>query len=767
MSKYIMLFSLVLVTCSTQAQSACHFILRGKVKEARSGASVTYANVLVKELTTGAVTDENGNFTIQNLCRQTYTLEISHVECKKHTEQIAIEGNTEVIFTLQHEEKILSNVVVTEKRVTLETTQSKSDLKGADLDKSKGESLGEMLKSLAGITSLNTGATISKPVVQGLHSDRVLIFNNGVRQEGQQWGLDHAPEIDPFIANNISVVKGAAGIKYGVGAIGGVILVEPRALRDTLGIGGEVNVVGFSNGRTGVLSSMIEGKNQRFSWRLQGTAKKGGNLQTPQYYLSNTGVEELNGSAMLGFRWKSAIFEAFYSHFYSKIGILKESHIGNLTDLKNAIERGRPAAEGVFSYQIARPAQRVNHDIFKLKTTFPTGEAGRLSFTTFLQQNLREEFDAHRPGGKVPTGFTKAEVAFQLPSAGVRADWDHRPFSNFHGGGGSEGLFQSNNTYSGALIPDYKQSTIGAYWVERWRGYPFPIEIEAGLRYDKRHLQVDSTRFGERNRQFDFDNFSFSVGAIYHIGSQGKVSFNVSSAWRSPNVNELFSNGVHHGTASFERGDPNLIAERALNTSLSAHYDLDFFEIDATVFQNVIQNFIFLKPDSLPILTIRGAFPAFSYDQTNGVLRGGDVTTTVKLSKNIAWRVKGSTLFARNKTTDEWLPLMPADRIETSLSIESQSFINITKAYASISFTVAKKQNRIPHSIADYQPPPAGYGWVGLTLGGDVKLWHTTISSILNVDNLFNNPYREYLDRLRYFALTPGRNISLKLKMAF
>ncbi len=767
MSKYFMLFSFVIVTWQAQAQNACHFILRGKVKEAHTGAPIAYANVLLKELATGAVTDENGNFTIPNLCRQTYTLDISHVECKKHTEQIAIEGNTESIFTLQHEEKMLSNVVITEKRVALENTQSNSELKGADMDKNKGESLGEMLKSLAGVTSLNTGATISKPVVQGLHSDRVLIFNNGVRQEGQQWGLDHAPEIDPFIANNISVVKGASSIKYGVGAIGGVILVEPRALRDTIGIGGEVNLVGFSNGRTGVLSSMIEGKNQRFSWRLQGTAKKGGNLQTPQYYLSNTGVEELNGSAMLGFRWKSAIFEAFYSHFYSKIGILKDSHIGNLTDLNNAIERGRPAGNDVFSYQIARPAQRVNHDILKLKTTFPTGEAGRLTLTTFLQQDLREEFDAHRPGGKVPIGFTKAEVAFQLPSAGVRADWDHRPISNFHGGGGVEGLFQSNNTYSGALIPDYTQSTIGAYWAERWRRYPFPLEIETGLRYDKRHLQVDSTRFGERNRQFDFDNISFSAGAIYHIGSQGKVSLNVSSAWRSPNVNELFSNGVHHGTASFERGNPNLIAERALNTSVSAHFDHDFFEIDATVFQNVINNFIFLKPDSLPVLTIRGAFPAFSYEQTNAVLRGGDVTTTVRPFKNIAWRVKGSTLFARNKTTNEWLPLMPTDRIETSLTVENQSFKNMTKAYASISLTVAKKQNRVPLSIGDYQAPPAGYGLVGLTLGTDIKLWHKTVTTILNVDNLLNSAYREYLDRLRYFASTPGRNISLKLKMAF
>ncbi len=767
MNRYIMSFCLVVAATGAQAQSECHYTLKGKVKDADSNQPIAYVNVWIKEIDNGAITDENGNFAVSNLCRKAYTLEMSHVECQKHSEQVSIEGNTEGVFVLHHETKMLKNVVVTSKRVALEATQAKTDLYGAELDRNKGENLGEMLKSLSGVSSLNTGATISKPVVQGLHSDRVLMFNNGVRQEGQQWGLDHAPEIDPFIADRITVVKGAASIKYGVGAIGGVILVEPRALRDTLGIGGEVNMVGFSNGRTGVVSSMIEGKNQRFSWRVQGTAKKGGNLQTPQYFLNNTGVEELNGSAMLGFKWKTAVFEAFYSHFYTKIGILKDSHIGNLTDLKTAIERGRPIGDGAFNYDIARPAQRVNHDIVKLKTTFPTGESGNLSITTFFQQNLREEFDAHRPGGKIPVGFATPEIAFQLPSAGLRADWEHRPIHNFHGGGGAEGLFQSNNTYSGALIPDYTQSTIGAYWTERWRRYPSPFELEAGIRYDKRHLQVDSTRFGERNKQFDFANISASAGAIYHLSSKGKVTFNVGTAWRSPNVNELFSNGVHHGTASFERGDPNLVPERALNTSISVHYDHEIFEIEATAFQNAINNFIYLKPEINPVLTIRGAFPAFSYNQTDAILRGGDFTASLHFVKNTVLRVKGTTLFAHDKTANDWLPLMPADKIETSIGIENQSFRYLEKAYALLSLGLVKRQNRIPLSIDDLQSPPSGYGLVGLTMGGNLKICNQIIETTLKIDNLLNQSYRDYLDRMRYFANAPGRNISLKLKTRF
>ncbi len=768
MSKFLMsLLILVVGGASLHAQSNCSYQLKGIVKSEETNLPIPYASVWIKDIASGTVTDGNGNFMIQNLCRQTYTLILSHVDCENHTQQIIIDGNTEGVFLLHHHEKILNNVVVTSKRVALENTQAQSVLDAAELDKNKGQNLGEMLKSLAGVSSLNVGSTISKPVVQGLHSDRVLIFNNGVRQEGQQWGLDHAPEIDPFIANKVTVVKGASSIKYGVGAIGGVILVEPRALRDTIGVGGEMNMVGATNGRMGVLSSMVEGKNQRFAWRLQGTAKKSGSLHTPQYFLNNTGLEELNGSAMLGFRIKETQFEAFYSHFYSKIGILKESHIGNVTDLKDAIERGNPATNGSFTYALDRPAQRINHDIVKLKAQMPTSNAGRLSVTTFFQYDVREEFDAHRPGGKKPTGFDKADVAFQLPSVGVRTDWEHRPLSNVHGGGGFEGQYQTNNTFAGALIPDYRQSTIGAYWTERWRKYPSPLEIEAGLRYDKRYLAIDSTRFGERNRQFDFGNISASGGILYHLGKKGKITVNISTAWRSPNVNELFSNGVHHGTASFEQGNPNLKPERAVNTSLSAQYAHRFMAFEASVFQNAISDFIFLKPEATPVLTIRGAFPAFSYDQTDAILRGGDFSINFNILKNIDWKIKGSTLFAQNKIQKEWLPLMPTDRLETILGIDNQSFKFIKNGYAELSLLAVRRQTRIPTSIFDYQAPPAGYGLVGATIGGDVTVGKRHISIILKGDNLLNNPYRDYLDRLRYFALAAGRNVSIKLKTFF
>src|SRR5690606_17610964 len=193
-----------------------------------------------------------------------------------------------------------------------------------ELNQSRGKSLGESLKSIAGVTSLNTGNNVSKPVIHGLHSDRVLVLNNGIRQEGQQWGSEHAPEIDPFIAKNISVIKGAESIRYGANAIAGVVLVEPHQLRDSAGINGELNTVGASNGKSGVASAMLEGnigKLKGLSWRLQGTTKQSGNIHTPDYFMKNTGVKEQNFSWALGFNQPKYGLKLFYSQFNSDIGI--------------------------------------------------------------------------------------------------------------------------------------------------------------------------------------------------------------------------------------------------------------------------------------------------------------------------------------------------------------------------------------------------------------------------------------------------------------
>lgn len=381
----------------------CKFTLSGIVIDEHDQQALSFSTIYIVELEKGYVSDMNGVFVVPNLCKQNYTLVIGHIGCEPDTQQVLIAQHTKKTFYLEHHIEELKEFAIIENEIKPLSSVVKKELSPEELSKTRGRTLGESMKELTGVTTLTTGNSISKPVIHGMHSDRILILNNGIRQEGQQWGSEHAPEIDPFIANKLSVVKGAQSVRYGANAIGGVVLVEAADLPDSSGINGEINAIGYSNGQQGVSSAMLEGKNNKLigiAWRVQGSLKKSGNIHTPNYFLKNTGVEEQNFSWTLGLNKEKYGVELFYSQFNSIIGIFSGAHIGNLTDLQTAFAAEEPLEKADFTYDIERPYQKIEHELFKVKSYVATGKVGKLELVYARQFNLRNEFDKHQPRGR-------------------------------------------------------------------------------------------------------------------------------------------------------------------------------------------------------------------------------------------------------------------------------------------------------------------------------------------------------------------------------
>ncbi len=237
----------------------CSLRIRVRVLESGSNMPVPQAAIWVNELEKGFITDDNGQVSINNLCAGSYTLEIHSMGFKEVNKVFALKTSISETITLQMEELQLQDVEVYGHRERIMSTTTLQTLRQEDLDRTKGGTLASALQGIAGVNMLQTGATISKPVIHGMHSNRVLILNNGIRQEGQQWGFEHAPEIDPFVAQEMTVVKGAEAVRFGPDAIGGVVIVEPPKLPTTGNISGEINAVGATNGRMGVVSGMLNG----------------------------------------------------------------------------------------------------------------------------------------------------------------------------------------------------------------------------------------------------------------------------------------------------------------------------------------------------------------------------------------------------------------------------------------------------------------------------------------------------------------------------
>ena len=771
-----LLFALVLLlstyNCFTQT-TVCNYTLSGKVIDEHDKTPLMFATVYIKELERGSVSDDKGNYKIENLCKGTYTLIVSHLGCHPITETITLTKSVEHHFYPEHHTEELKEFTLQEKGYEEEISVAKKELSVKELNQSRGESLGESLKTITGVTSLNTGNSISKPVIHGLHSDRVLILNNGIRQEGQQWGNEHAPEIDPYIADKLSVIKGADGIRYGSNAIAGVVLVEPRALRDSSGMNGELNLAGASNGRLGVSSATLDGnigKLKGLSWRLQGTLKRSGNVTTPNYYLKNTGLKEYNFSWALGFNKEKYGIEFFYSQFNTDIGIFSAAHIGNLTDFKRAIDADEPLESANFTYEINRPFQHIEHELFKVKAYWLTGDIGKLNFIYARQYNLREEYDKHLPRNDSLAALNLPELQFEITTHLGELSWKQNRKGAFNTQIGVATINQANTFEGREFIPAFIKYGTGIFLIEKWRSDDFKLELETGLRYDYIYQQVYKWNSREReynSYDYSYNNISGSVGAIYKPNDKLTTRVNFGMAWRPPNVSELFSDGLHHGAAAVEYGDTNLIAEKAYNTILTVDYVNKGFLLQVEGYYNHISNFIYLKPTIPATLTIRGAFPTFNYTQVDAALTGVDLKMSCQFVNHLTWTGKTSFLNAYNLTANEWLVGMPANRFENILEYKLPKLKKLRDVYLEAGIQSVLKQDHIPAN-SDYSPPPNAYNLLSAGLGFGIPLAKKQQLILdFKIKNLLNTAYRDYLNRFRYYADEMGRNFTLKLKLIF
>lgn len=622
-----------------------------------------------------------------------------------------------------------------------------------------GLTLGETLKSLPGLNSIQTGPSISKPVIHGLHSNRILILNNGVRQEGQQWGTEHAPEIDPFIASKITVIKGAASVRYGSDALSGVLLVEPPALNPTQPVQGEATLVAGSNGRLGALSSRLEGKTGDFSWRLQGTLKKAGNFSTAHYYLKNTGLEESDFSAAANYKKNNFTTEVYYSQFHNKVGIFEGSHVGNTTDLEAAFQRSRPITPSYFSYAIDRTYQQIKHDLLKINSTYTLKNGARLEAQFADQRNQRDEYDIDLPYSTDPNILKMPQISFKINTQTLDLLYHLPTQKNFSGLFGVSGETQGN-VFNGIryLVPNFRNYSGGAFAIERWAKGSWMVET--GLRYDYRWLRVykiDNTTLQTYHNTSTYSNATGTIGAAYRVNDKLSFTANIGSAWRAPSVNELYIDGIHLSAASYEKGDSALRSERSYNFTISGKYETEKFYAEAVIYDNIINDFIYAKPALTPITLISGTYPLFNYTQANVNLKGIDAEIRYKPLAKLTLDSKFSLVRGWNKTIHDWLIFLPADRLDNSIRWDIGSW------YISPGVLTVFKQTRVPPN-SDYVPPPKGYTLLNANIGVQFK---QRLFIDLSATNLTNAAYRDYLNKFRYYADDLGINVVLRTRLIF
>jgi len=747
----------------------CNYSLRGIISSADDNEPIGYANIFVNELNRGEVSDDNGNFTIKGLCAGKYRLTISCMSYRTVDTVITIPYKGKISIYMHKGAYDINEITVEDKKPEEEITITKKTLGSADLDASRGKTLGETITAFPGVSVINTGGRTSKPSIHGLHSNRILVLYNGVRLEGQQWKLDYAPEIDPFVASKITVVQGASSVRYGSDAMGGVILVDPPDLRYDPGIEGEVNLVGFSNDKQGILSATAGGNFNRipgFSWRLQGTLKRGGNAKTPDYYLNNTGIKEQNFTYALGYNKEKYGAELFYSQYNAIYGFYRDSHFHTILDLLHVIETGEINDSLDFTYDLVRPRKDIGHELFKSKVFVKTGNNTQLNITYSRQFNRHDDYYVYCAYDTIPEN-SPPDISFKLTAHTINLDWEHRHSSGIKGITGVDFSHLKSTINNPAYLPKHTDVSYGIYWIESWKHKD--LMLEAGLRYDyekyflKRRSDTDTIP-----EELDFQNVSVSLGANYTLFEDLKINLNYGIAWRPPSIHEMFINGVELEDVSIYIGNPGFEPERVYNIVGGVQY-FDSTTVDLAIgaYYKKFDSYIFTAPGDETMHTINGFFPVIRFRQAEATIQGIDGHIDFYILRFLSLGIKGSLIRGYNHTIDEYLPLIPPDQIEFNIKYQlKKEYPRIKDVYFMPAYEYNDKQIRVGIDYApEYFSSPEGYYLLNFEGGATVIFGKQKIIMGFSINNALNTVYRAYLNRLRFFVDDMGRNFSLRVKI--
>jgi iron complex outermembrane recepter protein len=743
--------------------------LHGQVRDSSSGAPLSGAVVQLPRLSRSTVTDQEGRYAFKDLPGDTVlvlarfigfaprAVRVDLTRGEAHLDLLlipqAIQLDTVNIAARGSPEEILHN----EQAIAVMTPE--------DVAHERGQTIGETVKEMPGVAVIQFGPSIAKPVIRGLHSQRLRVMNGAVPQEGQQWGEEHAPEIDAFAANEIEVIRGSGAVLYGSDAIAGVLRVLPRPLPTAGRLGGEFSTNAFSNNRQAAASLLLEGSGVSlpllgdFSWRAQGSFRRAGDASTPDYYLKNTAFEERNFNAAIGIRrsWGGSLLS--YSRFSTDLGMYLGAHVSTTADLDRAMRD--PLKENDFSYTIARPNQKVSHDLISWQTDFLLSSKIQLQINYGFQYNNRNEFD----GIGFASGSTRPAFGLRLYTHSLEARITHAPIGKLSGSFGISGLRQGNLSPGRSfLIPQYRLYSAGVYGLEQLRLTRWTFS--AGLRYDYRWQHA--FQFGDPvvispEETRSWDGLSGSLGTSFEFAKGWSIAASAGRAWRAPNVSERFSAGVHHGTAQYQLGDSSITSERSLNVDATLRHVSKAVRLELSAYQNRIDGYIFLRPFG-NVATVRGAYPGYQFSQTDARLRGLEASFLLTPTSWWSFYVSGTLVRGYDRRTGDALFDMPADRIIANVRFYGSGG---TAPYLELGTTLVRNQDQLPPNTV-YKLPTDGYALFSLEAGvGSFPLFGRPVMASISVRNLLNTRYRDYLTRYRLFVDDPGRDVVVRVTVPF
>ena len=634
--------------------------------------------------------------------------------------------------------------------------------------------ISKSLSKLPGVSVITSGPGIAKPSIRGLSFNRVVVYNQGVRLENQQWGEEHGIGITSSGIESVEVIKGPLYVLYGSDAMGGVIYAEPEKFKSMDGL--DIDYTGIYNSNyNGLTNNLgINGKSGNFSFNLRAEMIDNDNFSSPDGEVENTWFEQNEIKAGIQYSGEKLNSELRLSIVESTLGLphMDEDHDehGDEDDDEHGDEDHDEHGDEDHDEHMDEESlyQELKHTTITWKNTFDLGNNHLLNVTLGQQFNERKEFgehgdedhgehgdedhdehgdEDHDEHGDEDHEEGEAELDMELLTNTLDINLILPQSEDFNLILGTSLLSQTNKNFGHEiLIPDAEVNDFGLYALGEI-SFGNSSDAIIGLRYDKR--SISSGIYSS-----DYSNFNGALGFKKEF-TTSTLRFNLSSGYRSPNLVELYSDGSHHSTFMYKKGNPNLLAENSFQTDLSIQVNSEDSVLSFDLFLNDIRDYIYLQPTN----TLIDGLQLHNFLQQDATLYGGEI----HLNKNTSfdWLSYYTSIeYVFGETQDGMaLPYI------SPLTFNQVFNISFSSNYSfEIDFVAKAKQNR----TAMYEESTDGYSllnlsgtWMTSFLGNDLNIFWS-------IDNVFDKEYFDHLSRLKTAGIHEmGRNISVGLKYNF
>ncbi|MBR3856673.1 MAG: TonB-dependent receptor [Bacteroidaceae bacterium] len=606
-----------------------------------------------------------------------------------------------------------------------------------------GTNLVDAVGHLPGLSQISTGAGISKPVIRGLGYNRVVVVDQGIRQEGQQWGDEHGLEVDEEGVHSVEVLKGPASLMYGSDAIAGVMILHPE---HPLGEGTmQVKVGSQYQTNNGLYDYRVgfAGNTKGFVWNWHFLDKAAHCYKNKvDGYVPGSFFKERDIQGMLGINrgWGHSWLR--FSRVSFTPGITEGELVGTDFDGK--------------SYGIVSPFQKVLHYKAISDNAWYFGD-GTLKAIIGYQQNYRREFEEEET----------PELAMRLHTVNYDIKYLHSLPHDWKIATGVGGMWQRNiNQGEEYLIPDHHLFDIGVFATAEWQYRKW--HFSGGARFDNRHLKTTSLteegvlRFEALSK--NFTGITGSLGVVWNVTDRINLRLNAARGFRAPTVSELSSNGVHEGSIQYELGNAELKAEKSTQLDLGFDYTSHYVSLQASLFTNWINDYIFLA--RLPYET--DGYRTYQYREGDARLMGGEVSVDVHPINPLHFEnafsyVRGIQLDQPDEAKN--LPMMPAPKWTSDIRYEFPNFAknHCRRTFLAFGMEYNFRQNKF-YAVDNTETATPSYALFNLSAGMDLHIFgHNCIELTFSCQNLFDKAYQPHLSRLKYVdtgSLTGRQGIS-------